>query len=470
MQRRRFIKLGMSGLALAGLRGLAAQPRTQPVEVKLRIGAQTGQIIPEDFVGLSYESAQLGHAEFFSAANGALIEMFKRLSSHGVLRIGGNTSEYTEWSSRDMAGQSTLPPAVGPDTGQRAKSSTVITPSAIHNLRAFLDATGWTCIYGLNLARGTPQKAAEEAKFVTASLGPKLIALQMGNEPNLFRKNSRPENYSYAEYIAEWRRFADAIRKAVPDARFAGPDAAGAADWVAKFAADRPAGTVLLTGHYYAEGPPTDPRMNIEYLLHPNAQLLRDIPIQMQAAKEANLPFRMAEGNSCYWGGKPGVSDTFASALWVADYMLQVAQAGYSGVNLHGGGNGVYTPIAGDAQNGFTARPIYHGMELAKEFAGANLLKTELNANDANVTAYAADRSGTVLVAFFNKQPAAVSLALSNNGLGALAGPFKTKLLTAPAIDSKQNVEFVERQLSAKSTYQVPPYTGVLFTGKRKAV
>ena len=28
--------------------------------------------------------------------------------------------------------------------------------------------------------------------------------------------------------------------------------------------------------------------------------------------------------------------------------MLQVAQAGYIGVNLHGGGNGLYTPIAGD--------------------------------------------------------------------------------------------------------------------------
>jgi NAD(P)-dependent dehydrogenase (short-subunit alcohol dehydrogenase family) len=30
----------------------------------------------------------------------------------------------------------------------------------------------------------------------------------------------------------------------------------------------------------------------------------------------------LAEGNTCFHGGKHGVSDTFASALWSGDYML----------------------------------------------------------------------------------------------------------------------------------------------------
>jgi hypothetical protein len=55
-------------------------------------------------------------------------------------------------------------------------------------------------------------------------------------------------------------------------------------------------------------------------------------------ADSGGLGFRMTEGNSCFGGGKPGVSDALASALWAMDYMLYVASKGYVGVNLHGGG------------------------------------------------------------------------------------------------------------------------------------
>lgn len=79
---------------------------------------------------------------------------------------------------------------------------------------------------------------------------------------------------------------------------------------------------------------------------------------------ESGLPFRLAETNSCYQGGKPGVSDTFASALWGVDLMYQLASVGGMGINFHGGGYGWYTPIAGTPQNGFLARPIYYGMLL----------------------------------------------------------------------------------------------------------
>ena len=40
---------------------------------------------------------------------------------------------------------------------------TAITPEAIDQLAGFLDAAGWSLIYGLNLGTGTPQRAAEEA-------------------------------------------------------------------------------------------------------------------------------------------------------------------------------------------------------------------------------------------------------------------------------------------------------------------
>ena len=82
----------------------------------------------------------------------------------------------------------------------------------------------------------------------------------------------------------------------------------------------------------------------------------------------------MTEGNSCYHGGQPGVSDAFASALWAADYLLRVAQGGYAGVNLHGGGEGYYSPITGEP-NASKLRPEYYGMLMAQRFAGATFVE-----------------------------------------------------------------------------------------------
>ena len=56
----------------------------------------------------------------------------------------------------------------------------------------------------------------------------------------------------------------------------------------------------------------------------------------------------MTEGNSCYRGGKPGVSNAFCSALWAADYLLRLASFGCAGVNLHGGSaNAIRTSLGG---------------------------------------------------------------------------------------------------------------------------
>src|SRR5579864_6498177 len=55
------------------------------------------------------------------------------------------------------------------------------------------------------------------------------------------------------------------------------------------------------------------------------------------AASKIRARVRMTEGNTCYRGGKPGVSDVFAAAMWAADYALHLAVNGYTGVNLHGG-------------------------------------------------------------------------------------------------------------------------------------
>ena len=142
----------------------------------------------------------------------------------------------------------------------------------IEDLGEFLDATGWKLIWDLNLGRGTPQQAAEEAQAVAAAAKDKLLALQIGNEPDLFRRAHRPQDYGYAQFHEEYRRYRDAVRAKLPNAPFAGPDVAVKTDWVTQFAADEGADIKLLTHHYYAEGPPKNPASTIENLLQGNAQ------------------------------------------------------------------------------------------------------------------------------------------------------------------------------------------------------
>src|SRR6266566_2203711 len=64
-----------------------------------------------------------------------------------------------------------------------------------------------------------------------------------------------------------------AIPARVPDARFAGAAVAAETDWIKAFADAEPENLVLLTRHYYAAGPATDPGVTLPKLLGSAAQI-----------------------------------------------------------------------------------------------------------------------------------------------------------------------------------------------------
>jgi hypothetical protein len=434
---------------------------TTPIHGTLTIDESSAlATIPEDFIGLSYESAQLANPSFFSAENIALIALFRELSDQGVLRLGGGTSEFTAFTTEELPAAAPFD-AAGPDTSKNVKSDTPITPKSLRNLRAFLDAANWRCLYGLNLGRGPVARAAEEAFHAQSILGPRLIAFQLGNEPDAWRNRYRPATWSYADYWKEWSAAHAAIVARVPQAKFAGPDVSNKMVYVNGFAEDvkRSApDVVLLTSHYYAMGPAGAPGITVDKLLSPDPKLERDLQIAMTAAHSAGLPYRMSEGNSCWNGGQPGVSDTLASALWVADMMLDFASLGCAGVNLHGGGSGFYTPIAGSLAAGFERRPEYFGMELIKHFTGAKLIRSTLDCANDRVRAYAARNAKSDLVIVINKsnQPVAIRSPLRH--------AHRQWLLTGPAIDAKQGITLIESSAHAlhNGTLLVQAYSAIL--------
>jgi hypothetical protein len=453
LDRRHFLSTAAAATVFAATsRAWPAAPASGPTFV---IHADKALVhVPADFTGLSYESAQLMYPGFFSSSNTALVPFFRTLGETGVLRIGGNMSEFTKWSPVDppeTASEEIV--AEGPDPGKGSARTFTITPRSIRNLNTFLEATNWKLIYGLNLAGGTAEEAAEEAACVWQFCGPRLIAIQFGNEPDLFKHHGDPKDrWTYPEFIAKWKTFEKAVRAKVPNVPLAGPDTSFKPEWVGNFAADTKGETMLLTAHYYAEGPPSNPDMTINRLLTDHTKFSSNILKAADLAKAAGMPYRMSEGNTCYNAGKKGVSDTFASALWAGDFLAQVAATGCTGVNLHGGGNGFYTPIAGSPKEGFTARPDYYGMLFARPLQAATMLQAELDTQGENVSAYAVQKKGVITILAFNKsdKDTVLKVQLPTNmhtGAGILR-------LTAPAIDATSGVQLGGASVAVDGTWK----------------
>jgi hypothetical protein len=461
MNRRHFVT-AFAATLLASRSSVAQSSQT--LSASLDIQEASSIRVPQDFVGLSYESAQLANPEFFSVKNHQLIQLFHELAPHGNLRLGGGSSEFATYSDQAPVGP---PPfeVFGPDTSKTVKHGTTTSALALRNLRAFLEATNWNCLYGLNFGQGSVENAAREAAAVHSILGPRLVAFQIGNEPDSFRNRYRPATYTPADYMSEWNRFREAVLHSTPQARFAGPDISNKLPYLTTFATEAPqhSDIILLTGHYYAMGPAGNPQATLENLLSPEPKLTtlksRDLHVIAEAQSAAHLPFRMSEVNSCWNGGQAGVSDTFASALWCVGYMLTCMSRGWVGVNLHGGGDGCYTPIAGAPSTGLTRRPEFYGIRFAQHFVGATFVHSSLQNADPRIQPFVFERSGKRELAVINKSPDAFHCTLPK---GKSATPVLS--LHAPTVDAKDGVLLSTLHQSSRRTVGVPAYTAMVWS------
>ncbi len=470
-----------SFLATAAMSVAATKLRAQgTAQVTLQIPTEAnGPHMPQDYIGLSYEVQQLLDPTFFSAGNTGLIHEFKALSAHGVLRLGGNTSEYEWWKPTPDAKEPEHP-QVREVVGQPKAQYYPVTAEAVRNLAGFLRSTGWTCLYGIGMGTNTPEHAAAEAEYVAKTLGSRLQYFQIGNEVDLFGSHLRdPQTWNAKEYLDQWMAMAQAVAKAVPEARFGMPDVAGNISWLTEIAAmwpsiENPPHVTTLTHHYYFGGPATNPNVNIPNLLKPEtmARVQKTADIATAAADKMGARVRMTEGNTCYRGGKPGVSDVFAAALWSADYSLLLASNNYSGVNLHGGtgksvANSVggflpgdvmlkdggatpeqiathphpfYTPIATFADK-YMLEPVGYGLKYAGALCGATLVKADLTsqiqATGVDATVYAAKLpDGATTVVILNKDAERDLELTLDFGFGK-SGAVEIETLKAPALDAR---------------------------------
>lgn len=430
---------------LAGPETIHADGTTARAEeaatVKIQVDTKTvmSRISPR-FIGFGYESSAVAQPDFFSAKNARMVRLYRNLSPHGLMRIGGNVSDHTQYVPNGIS------------AAHSEREVTILNQKNLADLGAFARATGWSVMWGLNLGTGSREEAVREAIDVHAALGSQHQSFEIGNEVEALRRF----NKSYEAYHAAYLDYKAAIRAAIPNAPFSGPDSIGNWDWIANFAGTEARDMQLLTQHYYRGGA-GDPASTLEKLLKHDDNWENRLKKLQQLCRDRGLAFRINEVNSFYGGGKSGVSDTFGSALWCLDYLFLLASYGCDGVNMETDVNQLgwishYSPIVHDASGNCSVRPEYYGI-LAFAMAGkGDLLKLALDKGDINLSSYATrDARGGLWITVVNKdlsRDAMVEVALPEGY--STAEVFR---LRAPSAESKDQVTFAGAEVSADGTW-----------------
>ena len=421
---------------------------------------QPGAEIPADFLGLSYEKSTLAETHF-RPDNAELINLFRNLGP-GVLRFGGNHVELTDWQRNDSPGQKK----------SDKKAKLCLGPVALDNLYAFAKQIGWRIIHGLNLAGNNPNMAADEAAYALKIGGPTVLAFEVGNEPDYYiRHNLRPAGYGYSEYRGEAAAEQNAILAVAPNAPLAGPATTKMSDWFASFVADFKGRIVLATSHFYSlSAKALDPHSatfpTVENLLsNSTKKTWRSVIGERQnVASAAGISFRLGECNTASNGGKDGVSDVFASALWGADFLFDAAELGVAGINFHSGfGEHGYTPFSFHGQH-YHPHPLYYSMLLFHQVAAGRVVPVDCQTS-ANVTVHAVlGDDGKLRVVLINKdlaQPVAVSIVP-----GSTRSTAEVIRLTAPSVNARDGVTLAGSAVSEdgawtpKTSEPVSPVNG----------
>lgn len=380
-------------------------------------GTVAGSIGPR-FAGLSWGKTAISeNPRLFDASNTDLLGLFQLLGP-SLLRVGGSDVDTSQWN----------PNGAGQTKGE-------IAPSDVDALAAFVKATGWQILYAVNLGGAgphpatsggivcttTPQLAANEVAYAAQAFGPSLYGIEIGNEPDAYGSTYfSGTTWNLSTFESLWEEFRAAILAQTPGVVITGPaDAGSESSWTVPFGEAVGSSNIsLLTQHYY-RGDATLPSSTVENLITYDSGLVDDLNALKTAARKIGVPFRMAECNSYYTQSQSTACDSYASALWVIDFLFNCAQAGAIGANLNNIDVSLnspygYAPIATSGGAVWQVRPEYYGMLLFTLAGQGSLYTTALSVpGNLNVTAYAVNTIATGISIVVNNKDSSNNLSLS---------------------------------------------------------
>ncbi|MHB8660200.1 MAG: glycosyl hydrolase family 79 C-terminal domain-containing protein [Solirubrobacteraceae bacterium] len=456
------MKLRAAGLIalsfMAGAPARAAMPNAVGGPI-VGLGRPASRPLPRNFLGISLEFASV--PAYFGPdprdRNMVMARLIRLLSGPGTgtLRIGGDSSDRTWWPE--------------PGLIRPAGASYALSVRWVATLRALADATHSRLMVGINLEANRPAVARAEARGMLALGRHRLAALEVGNEPELYsvlpwyRRPSglpvrgRPPGYDFAAYRREFERIAAAL----PDLPVAAP-ATGDPHWLSgleSLAAVVPR-LRYVTLHRYGLSrciaDPSSPRFpSVVNLLSAYASRTVMAPVARYVvrAHRRGLAFRVDELNSVTCGGVPGVSDTFASALWVLDSLFELARSGVDGVNIHihpeAPANQLFTFSLRRGSWTGDVRPLFYGLLMFERAApaGARILRSTVQAEGGLRIWGTRGADGTVRLLVID--PGASGARTLRLTVGHLARRCRLERLIAPGLGATHGVSIAGQAFGA---------------------
>jgi hypothetical protein len=457
------VRLGLALVALSAVAvgcGSAAKPRTEPTFAVT--GAPAGKPIPSGFVGLSMEIKALQQYAGTdpTAVNPVLLHLIEDVAPEQspVLRLGGDSTDWSWWPAAHVA----RPP------GARF----TLTPDWMDVAHSLAAAVRGRLILGVDLEADNRALAAAEARAMVDRVGSGAIdALELGNEPELYGTfgwyrsaagqpvPGRPRGYDPAAFTRDYSSFAAHL----PNVRLAGPSS-GAATWLAQLDAFLRAEprVRLVTVHAYPLKHCTKSKViTIGQLLSDQSShgLAASVAPYVAIASAHHDPLRIDEINGVSCGGTRGVSDSFASALWVLDTLFEMARGGVSGVNVQTVPDTIQEVLGPQFVNGewrMRVHPEFYGMMMFAQAAPAgSRLLTLGTATPAGVKVWATRAvDGVIHVVVINKRLGrSQSLRLR---IAGAHGPAEVEQLLAPSVHATGGVTLGGQTFGAETA------TGVL--------
>ena len=414
--------------------------------------------VPPSFLGLSTEYWSLpgfaGHMATFARVLSML-----HIPGDGplILRVGGNSADHTIWAARLR----TMPRWVFE-----------LTPAWLQAARKVVRRAGVRLMLDLNLITDSPSAASVWARAAEADLPRASIAgFEIGNEPDIYSRSfwvaalSRrgldasilPPGLTPDGYAREFRSYARLLSRFAPRVPLLGPEIANPlrhASWVSSLVARTRADLGIVTAHRYpytactATGSPNYPTIARLLSEHASAGTARSLASVIGDAHRAGLPFRLTEVNSVTCGGVPGVSDTFATALWAPDTLFELLRAGVDGVNVHVRTDAINAAFA-FKRGELVARPLLYGLVMFRRALGTDpsLVGVQIRARrQTHVKVWAVAVAGGglhVLVIDKGGRAARVALRIAPDG------PAAVQRLLSPSVAATAGVTLAGQSLDA---------------------
>ncbi len=399
--------------------------------------------VPKSYLGISTEYWGIDHFGRFMPDFERMLSLVS-VPGNGpfVLRIGGDSADHSLLEFNNP-----LAPAGIFD----------VRAPWFHRVSTLVDALHARLIFDLNLVTDTPVMASRWAHAAMTEL-PRgsLMDYEIGNEPDLYSHRywasvfspigvlvrDLPLTVTPSSYVKLFGTYAGVLSKISPHVGMAGPVVAYpelALNWISTLLKGDHPGLRLVTAHEYPYSgcvTPVSPLYaTIGQVLSndASAEAADDVRPAVVLAHRARFPFRLTEFNSVTCGGKPGVSNTFATALWAPDALFEMMRIGADGVNVHVRAYAVNGAF-GLGPEAIVPHPLLYGLILFARMlgSGARLLELGLAApSSLNVKAWAVRVGARDLrVLVINKSPRAVRAVMH---LPATA-PATVERLLAPSV------------------------------------